>query len=232
MAKSCYSPVIGSQHQASLWYKVAIDLKDSGTSTICSQTECSAISIMGETEFPAQAGFTIATVAGGCFWCLEAVYNQMKGVVSVESGYIGGQIDNPTYEAVCSGRTGHAEAVRITFDPAVVSYRELLEVLFVIHDPTTLNRQGHDVGTQYRSAIFYHAPDQKQIAEDVIASVTKERLYINPIVTEITPAGTWFKAEPYHQEYFVRNPSQSYCTTVVEPKVAKFRKQFALRLKT
>ena len=129
---------------------------------------------MRQTESPAQSGFTIATVAGGCFWCLEAVYDQMKGVVAVESGYIGGQVDHPTYEAVCSGRTGYAEAVRITFDPIVVSYRELLEVLFVIHDPTTLNRQGHDVGTQYRSAIFYHTPEQKQIAEEVIAAMTKE----------------------------------------------------------
>jgi peptide-methionine (S)-S-oxide reductase len=187
---------------------------------------------MGQIESPAQGGLRIATVAGGCFWCLEAVYNQMKGVVAVESGYIGGHIDNPTYEAVCSGMTGHAEAVRITFDPAVVSYRELLEVLFVIHDPTTLNRQGHDVGTQYRSAIFYHAPDQKQIAEDVVATMTNEKVYANPIVTEITPAGTWFKAEPYHQEYFVRNPFQSYCTAVVGTKVVKFRKQFASKLKT
>ncbi len=180
---------------------------------------------------PQQAGLSVATVAGGCFWCLEAVYDQMKGVIAVESGYMGGQIDDPTYEAVCSGRTGHAEAVRITFDPTVVSYRELLEVLFVIHDPTTLNRQGHDVGTQYRSAIFYHAPDQKQVAEEVIAAVTDAKLYANPIVTEITPAGIWYEAESYHQEYFARNPFQGYCTAVVEPKVVKFRKQFASKLK-
>jgi peptide-methionine (S)-S-oxide reductase len=187
---------------------------------------------MGQTVSPAQTEFSIATVAGGCFWCLEAVYDQMKGVVAVESGYMGGQVDHPTYEAVCSGRTGHAEAVRITFDPTIVSYRELLEVLFVIHDPTTLNRQGHDVGTQYRSAIFYHALEQKQIAEEVIAAVTKEKVYVNPIVTEITPAGTWHEAESSHQEYFVRNPSQGYCTAIVGPKVVKFRKQFALKLKT
>ena len=187
---------------------------------------------MGQTASPAQTGFSIATVAGGCFWCLEAVYDQMKGVVAVESGYMGGQVDHPTYEAVCSGRTGHAEAVRITFDPTVVSYRELLEVLFVIHDPTTLNRQGHDIGTQYRSAVFYHAPEQKQIAEEVIAAVTKEKLYVNPIVTEITPAGTWYEAESYHQKYFARNPFQGYCTAVVGPKVVKFRKQFASKLKT
>jgi len=187
---------------------------------------------MGQTTFPTQTGFSIATIAGGCFWCLEAVYDQMKGVVAVESGYIGGQVDHPTYEAVCSGRTGHAEAVRNTFDPAIVSYRELLEVLFVIHDPTTLNRQGHDVGTQYRSVIFYHAPEQKQIAEEVIAAVTREKLYDRPIVTEIVPAGTWYEAEPYHQEYFARNPFQGYCTAVVGPKVIKFRKQFASKLKT
>jgi len=187
---------------------------------------------MRQTVSPPQTGFSIATVAGGCFWCLEAVYDQMKGVVAVESGYMGGQVDHPTYEAVCSGRTGHAEAVRITFDPTVVSYRELLEVLFIIHDPTTLNRQGHDVGTQYRSAVFYHALEQKQIAEEVVAAVTKEKLYINPIVTEIIPAGAWYEAESYHQEYFARNPFQGYCTAVVGPKVVKFRKQFASKLKT
>ncbi len=187
---------------------------------------------MGQPTSSTQAGLSTATIAGGCFWCLEAVFDQMNGVVAVESGYMGGQLDHPTYEVVCSGRTGHAEAVRITFDPTVVSYRELLEVMFVIHDPTTLNRQGHDVGTQYRSAIFFHTSEQKQIAEEVIAAVTKEKLYANPIVTEITPAGTWYEAEPYHQEYFSRNPFQGYCTAVVGPKVAKFRKQFSSKLKT
>jgi peptide-methionine (S)-S-oxide reductase len=173
-----------------------------------------------------------ATLAGGCFWCLEAVYDQIKGVVSVESGYTGGHTNNPTYEAVCSGRTGHAEAVRITFDPALVSFRELFEVFFVIHDPTTLNRQGHDVGTQYRSAIFYHSLEQKQIAEEVLDMVTKAQVYPSPVVTEVVPAGTWYEAEPYHQKYFARNPFQGYCTAVVGPKVAKFRKQFASKLKT
>lgn len=187
---------------------------------------------MSQPASPAQMGFNIATLAGGCFWCLEAVYDQMKGVVSVESGYTGGQMDRPTYEAVCSGRTGHAEAVRITFDPTVVSYSELLEVFFVIHDPTTLNRQGHDVGTQYRSAIFYHTPEQKQVTDDVIAAITKEGIYPGPIVTQIEPAGTWYEAEPYHQEYFLRNPFQGYCTAVVTPKVAKFRKLFTAKLKT
>ena len=174
----------------------------------------------------------IATLAGGCFWCLEAVYDQMRGVVSVESGYIGGHLERPSYEAVCGGRTGHAEAVRITFDSEIVTYRELLEVFFVIHDPTTLNRQGHDVGTQYRSAIFYHSPEQKRIAEEVIASLTKEQVYPNPIVTELVPAPTWYEAEPYHQEYFAKNPFQGYCTAVVGPKVIKFRKHFAAKLKS
>lgn len=174
----------------------------------------------------------VATLAGGCFWCLEAVYDQMKGVESVESGYIGGNVEKPTYEAVCSGRTGHAEAVRIVFDPKVVSYRELLEVFFVIHDPTTLNRQGNDVGTQYRSAIFTHSPEQKQIAEEVMSAITKEKLYANPIVTEVVPAGMWYEAEAYHQEYFARNPLQGYCSSVVGPKVAKFRQKFAAKLKT
>ncbi len=173
----------------------------------------------------------IATLAGGCFWCLEAVYDQMNGVVSVESGYIGGRTERPSYEAVCSGSTGHAEAVRITFDPQIVSYRDLLEVFFVIHDPTTLNRQGHDVGTQYRSAVFYHDSEQKRVADDVIASLTKEQVYANPIVTEVVPAGLWYEAEAYHQEYFARNPFQGYCAAVVGPKVAKFRKLFATKLK-
>ena len=173
----------------------------------------------------------VATLAGGCFWCLEAVYDQLKGVVSVESGYIGGQVDRPTYEAVCGGQTGHAEAVQITFDPNIVSYQELLEVFFVIHDPTTINRQGHDIGSQYRSAIFYHSPEQKQVAENIIESFKTEKIYSNPIVTEIAPAGTWFEAEPYHQEYFARNPFQGYCTAVVGPKVMKFRKLFSAKLK-
>lgn len=173
----------------------------------------------------------IATLAGGCFWCLEAVYDQTKGVLSVESGYMGGKNADPTYEQVCSGRTGHAEVVRITFDPAVISFRELLEMFFVIHDPTTLNRQGNDAGTQYRSAIFTHSPEQKRTAEAVIAAFTKDKVYENPIVTEVVPATTFYVAEAYHQEYFARNPSQGYCTYVVGPKVAKFRKQFAAKLK-
>lgn len=180
----------------------------------------------------AQATKEIATLAGGCFWCLEAVYDQVKGVQSVESGYLGGQVAAPTYEQVCGGRTGHAEAVRITFDPAVVTFRDLLHVFFVIHDPTTMNRQGNDIGTQYRSAIFYHSPEQMQVAHEVIAGVTQERLYPNPIVTEVVPASEWFEAEAYHQEYFARNPFEGYCAYVVGPKVAKFRQRFSPLLKT
>jgi peptide-methionine (S)-S-oxide reductase len=172
-----------------------------------------------------------ATLAGGCFWCLEAVYDQMRGVESVESGYMGGPGANPTYEAVCTGRTGHAEVVRLTFDPVAVSFRELLEVFFVIHDPTQLNRQGNDVGTQYRSAIFYHAPEQKAVAEEVIATFTKDKIFDRPIVTEVVPATAFYMAEDYHQEYFARNPGQGYCVAVVNPKVAKFRLKFAERLK-
>ena len=173
----------------------------------------------------------VATLAGGCFWCLEAVFDGMKGVSSVESGYMGGRIANPAYEQVCGGDTGHAEVVRVTFDSAVVSFKELLEVFFVIHDPTTLNRQGNDAGTQYRSAIFYHTPQQKADAEAVIARLDAARLWNGPIVTELTPATTFYMAEGYHQEYFARNPYQPYCQAVVAPKVAKFRKHFLDKLR-
>ena len=174
----------------------------------------------------------MATLAGGCFWCLEAVFDQLQGVQSVESGYMGGDSPNPGYEAVCTGETGHAEVVRITFDPAVVSYRDLLAVFFTIHDPTTLNRQGNDRGTQYRSAIFFHTPDQEQAAREVIANLTSKALFSDRIVTQVVPATTFWQAEDYHQEYFERVGSQNpYCTFVVEPKVAKFRKHFTDRLK-
>ena len=179
-----------------------------------------------------QPDLDIAILAGGCFWCLEAVYDQVRGVKSVESGYIGGSSQQPTYEAVCGGMTGHAEAVRVTFDPNLISYQALLEIFFVIHDPTTLNRQGNDVGTQYRSAIFYRDPAQQQTAEQVIKTLTAEQVYASPIVTQVVPASAWYEAEAYHQEYFARNPQQGYCQFVVGPKVAKFRKQFAARLKT
>ena len=175
--------------------------------------------------------FEIATLAGGCFWCLEAVYDELRGVESVESGYMGGPSDHPSYEDVCSGETGHAEVVQIRFDPQQVSYRDLLEVFFVIHDPTTRDRQGNDFGTQYRSAIFYHSPEQKAAAEEVIGHITAAKIWRAPIVTEVVPASTFWIAEDYHQEFFVRNPYQPYCVAIVDPKVAKFRKQFRGRLK-
>jgi peptide-methionine (S)-S-oxide reductase len=174
----------------------------------------------------------IATLAGGCFWCLEAVYDQLEGVVDVVSGYAGGARPNPTYEQVCSGATGHAEVVQVTFDPGVISFREILEVFFSIHDPTTLNRQGGDVGTQYRSAIFYHAPEQKEIAEDVIREITSAGVWDNRIVTEVSEMQTFYPAEDYHQEYFARNPNTGYCQAVVAPKVAKFRARHLARLKS
>ena len=174
---------------------------------------------------------SIATLAGGCFWCLEAVYENLRGVTKVESGYMGGTTANPTYRDVCSGTTGHAEVVQVTFDPAVVSFADLLDVFFTIHDPTTLNRQGNDVGTQYRSAVFYHSPDQKQVAEAKIAELTAAELFDRPIVTEVTTAGPFYKAEEYHQGYYRANPEQGYCQFVVAPKVAKFRKHFFDRLK-
>ena len=173
------------------------------------------------------AGKEVATLAGGCFWCLEAVYDRMVGVESVESGYIGGHVRAPTYSQICGGDTGHAEAVRITFDPKVTTFRELLEVFFAIHDPTTLNRQGNDVGTQYRSAIFHHSPEQKRTAEEFIAGLTASGAVRGKIVTQLVPAEDFWVAEDYHQEYFANNPNQPYCMFVVHPKVQKFRKHFA-----
>jgi len=173
----------------------------------------------------------IATLGGGCFWCLEAVYDDLMGVISVESGYMGGHTAKPSYEAVCSGDTGYAEVVQITFDPAVVSFEDILQVFFVVHDPTTLNRQGNDVGTQYRSAIFYHTPQQKAVAEAVMNNISRAKLYAAPIVTDVQPASAFHVAEGYHQEYYARNPSQPYCQVVVAPKVAKFRKHFVDKLK-
>lgn len=172
-----------------------------------------------------------AVLGGGCFWCLEPVFDQLAGVQSVESGYAGGRTANPSYEAVCSGATGHAEVVRIGFDPAVLSFRDLLRVFFSIHDPTTRDRQGSDVGTQYRSVIFCQTPEQRSDAEAVIAELTQQRIWLAPIVTEIAGAATFYPAEDYHQEYFERNGRQPYCQAVVAPKVAKFRKQYIERLK-
>jgi len=173
----------------------------------------------------------LATLGGGCFWCLEAVYKELRGVERVVSGYAGGHVQNPSYAQVCEGTTGHAEVVQITFDPEAVSYRELLGVFFTIHDPTTLNRQGADVGTQYRSAVFYHSPAQREAAEQTIAELTAEGVWDAPVVTEVVPLETFYPAEDYHQDYFEKNPYQPYCRAVVAPKVAKFRKHFLERLK-
>lgn len=169
----------------------------------------------------------VATLAGGCFWCLEAVFERLKGVERVVSGYIGGQTAAPDYRQVCSGTTGHAEAVQITFDPAVISYRKLLELFFAFHDPTTLNRQGPDVGTQYRSAIFTHTPAQQAEAEAVIADLTRDQVFDSPIVTEVRPAPQFFPAEVYHQQYYQQNSRQPYCQAVISPKVSKLRSQYA-----
>ena len=186
---------------------------------------------MSSSNPPVATNTEVATLGGGCFWCLEAVYDQIKGVISVESGYTGGHIPNPNYRQVCTGLTGHAEVVRITFDPTVVTYRQLLEVFFTIHDPTTLNRQGADVGTQYRSVIFTHSDEQAAIAHEVIEAITAAKLWPDPIVTEVKPLDRFYEAEPYHQEYFVHNPAQAYCRVVIAPKVSKFRKQYLNLLK-
>lgn len=173
----------------------------------------------------------VATLAGGCFWCIEAVFREVDGVESVVSGYTGGTAVNPTYQQVCGDKTGHAEAVRVTFDPAKISYREILEIFFSVHDPTTLNRQGADTGTQYRSAIFYHNEQQKAIAEELIGELNKAGLWKKPIVTQIVHLNKFYSAEDYHREYFSRHPEQAYCQMVISPKVNKFRKQWAKRLK-
>jgi len=174
----------------------------------------------------------ITPLAGGCLWCVEAVFDELQGVVSVESGYMGGETPRPTYEDVCGGRTGHAEVVRVTFDPAVLAYEDLLGVFFAIHDPTTLNRQGNDAGTQYRSAIFFHGPEQERIAKAFVEKLAKEKVFSRPVVTEIVPASEFHVAEDYHQEYFKRvGGGNPYCSFVIEPKVAKFRKQYMERLK-
>jgi peptide-methionine (S)-S-oxide reductase len=186
---------------------------------------------MSQTNGSSNNGLQQATLAGGCFWCLEAVYVELRGVTKVVSGYSGGTVPNPSYQRVCTGSTGHAEVVRVTFDPAAVSYRELLEIFFTIHDPTTLNRQGADVGTQYRSAIFYHDEEQKHVAEEVIKEITAAKIWSKPIVTQVVPLDTFYPAEDYHQDYFANNPRQPYCQVVVAPKVAKFRKQYYDKLR-
>ena len=173
----------------------------------------------------------IATLGGGCFWCLEAVYDQMEGVLSVESGYMGGRMEDPDYQSVCTGKTGHIEVVQVTFDSEVTSYREILEVFFAIHDPTSLDRQGNDSGTQYRSAIFYHDDQQRNTAEQLVNELDGEGIWRTPIVTEVRPASTFYEAEAYHRDYFRNNPQQPYCAFVVGPKVRKFREKFAAKMR-
>ena len=186
----------------------------------------------GQSQQSNTAGEGVATLGGGCFWCLEAIYDQIQGVTDVVSGYSGGRVPQPTYQQVCSGNTGHAEVIQIKFDPNKISFEEILQVFFSIHDPTTLNRQGADVGPQYRSVIFYHNAEQKAAAESMIAKLDDDKIWDDPLVTQVVPFEAFFPAEDYHQEYFQRNPWQGYCQVVISPKVAKFRKQFAARLKT
>jgi peptide-methionine (S)-S-oxide reductase len=172
-----------------------------------------------------------ATLGGGCFWCLEAIYKELKGVLSVESGYAGGHVQNPTYKQVCTGNTGHAEVVQIQYNPTIITFKDLLNVFFIIHDPTTLNRQGADIGTQYRSVIFYHNETQRKIAESSIKELEQKNLWENPIVTEISPFQMFFRAEDYHQDYYLNNANQPYCQVVIAPKIAKFRKKFLDQLR-
>jgi peptide-methionine (S)-S-oxide reductase len=185
----------------------------------------------GKGVFIMNANLQTATLAGGCFWCLEAVFDEIKGVHGVESGYAGGFVDNPSYREVCNGDTGHAEVVQVHFDPNIVSYRDLLNVFFAIHDPTSLNRQGADVGTQYRSAIFYHDDEQKKTAEELVKELNSQKIWDKPIVTQVEKLDRFYMAEDYHQEYFARNPYQPYCMAVVSPKVSKFRKHYQDLLK-
>jgi peptide-methionine (S)-S-oxide reductase len=186
--------------------------------------------MVGEANAPS-ATREVATFGGGCFWCIEAVFEQVRGVDKVESGYAGGTDAAPSYQQVCTGRTGHAEVVQMTFDPTVISYRDILDIFFAIHDPTSLNRQGSDVGTQYRSVIYYHSPQQKRTAEDRIRELNATKIWDKLLVTEVAPFQAFHKAEEYHQHYFQQNPTQPYCQLVVSPKVDKFRKEFAARLK-
>lgn len=172
-----------------------------------------------------------ATLAGGCFWCIESAFNSIEGVVSAFAGYAGGQTENPTYEQVCTGITGHAEVVRVNFDADKISYRDILEIFFALHNPTQMNRQGNDIGTQYRSEIFYHDAEQKKTAEQIIDEIQLEEIWSNPVVTEITPINNYYQAEDYHQDYFRKNPQNQYCNAVVAPKLLKFKKKFASLLK-
>jgi peptide-methionine (S)-S-oxide reductase len=187
---------------------------------------------MTEIKRTKMANIQSATLAGGCFWCLESAFNSVEGVVSAYSGYAGGHLPNPSYEQVCSGNTGHAEVVRINFDPEVISFREILEIFFALHNPTQLNRQGNDIGSQYRSAIFYHDDAQQQQSKAIINEITEQAIWPDPVVTEVVPLADYYQGEDYHQDYFTKNPQNQYCTMVVAPKLAKFKKTFASRLVT
>ena len=187
---------------------------------------------MNRTNNQFSEDYQVATLGGGCFWCLEPIYEDLRGVKDVVVGYSGGPVPNPSYEQVCTGRTGHAEVIQVTFDLQEISYREILEVFFSIHDPTTPNRQGADTGPQYRSVIFYHDDGQRQVAEEVIKELEDQDIWGKPIVTEVSPLKEFFKAEEYHQEYYKKNPNQGYCRVVVAPKVSKFRQKYAAKLKT
>ena len=189
------------------------------------------MSDLPKTQLMVPEGKEIATIAGGCFWCTEAVFIDLKGVEQVESGYAGGRVPDPSYQQICGGNTGHAEAIRITFDPKVISYHDLLQIFFTVHDPTTLNRQGADVGTQYRSAIFTHSDAQQATAEQVIQEINAAQIWTGAIVTEVTPFTNFYKAEDYHQDYFRLNGNQGYCRVVIAPKVAKFRQHYSEKLK-
>jgi len=195
--------------------------KDTTMTTTVAAKDSNFITTSGQME--------TTTLGGGCFWCVEAIFQDLKGVQKVESGYTGGHVANPTYREICTGTTGHAEVIQVTFDPAVISFKEILEIFFTFHDPTTLNRQGADAGTQYRSAIFYHSPTQKTVAEEVKKSM--QEIWDDPIVTEITPLNKYYKAEDYHQNYFKENPNQAYCSIVIAPKVKKLRQQYQEKLK-
>jgi peptide-methionine (S)-S-oxide reductase len=197
----------------------------------CGNNNSNAAQTKIEDKMIDTAKYEVATFAAGCFWCTEAVFQRLKGVVKIESGYSGGSVPNPTYEAVCTGQTGHAECTQITFDPKIISFKELLEVFWKTHDPTTLNRQGNDSGTQYRSAIFYHNDEQKQLAEKYKHELDSEKIWDDPIVTEIVPFKKFYKAEDYHQDYYNKNGSQPYCSFIITPKLDKFKKVFADKLK-
>ena len=187
--------------------------------------------IMEESRTPDRKVMEVTTLGGGCFWCTEAVFSQLKGVEKVESGYSGGALENPTYEQVSTGMTGHAEVVQITFDPDVISFKELLEIFFSTHDPTTLNRQGQDVGTQYRSVIFYHDDKQRAVAKQIIKEISEEKIFDRPIVTQLEPFKAFYKAEDYHKDYFKRHPEQSYCSMIIAPKLEKLRAHYLSKLK-